>query len=67
MLQRNEKDAENILLKSGFAIGRVEMRYAPNFPPGTILSETPPPGSRVPPGTKIDLSVVGRRPPAQTK
>jgi eukaryotic-like serine/threonine-protein kinase len=48
-------NAKSALNGVGFVVSRVDIQS--DFPQGTVVAEDPPPGTQVPPGSKITLSV----------
>jgi len=53
--------AEDTLRKYEMQLGRIDSRINNDYPPGTILSQTPAANARVPRNTRINLSVSARR------
>ncbi len=52
-------EASKALEKTGFAIGRIAPVPTDSVPAGTILSQSPPPGSKIGPETVFNFQVAG--------
>lgn len=54
------QNVNQVLLKleqAGLKAGPVRYDFRPNWPPGAVLLQDPPPGSRIVPGTEVTLTV----------
>ncbi|HTN73376.1 MAG TPA: PASTA domain-containing protein [Methylomirabilota bacterium] len=53
-------DAEAVLAKAGLQVGKKSTRSSTEVSPGSILSQNPPAGERVPRNTRVDLVLATR-------
>lgn len=53
-------EATNVLLQRGLSIGTLSYRTSTAFMPNTVIDQDPAPGSAVPPGTPVNLVIVGQ-------
>jgi hypothetical protein len=61
------KDAAATLERSGYYVGVIEKRFAPSLPPETVIEQTPPAGTALPPGSKISIVVAVNGAPLSRK
>ena len=61
---QSEDDARATLDKAGFAVGTITRKESTDQDPGTVLSQSPAPGTRAAKGAAVDLTVA--KAPTQT-
>ncbi len=62
-----QQDAETALVQAGLDVGTVTQAYSDTVPAGEVISQNPPTGYHLPPGTVVNLVVsIGPPPPPVT-
>jgi hypothetical protein len=59
-------DALKTLVAAGLALGSTETRVVADAPDGSIITQTPSPGTTVPAGSKVNVTVASTRSPSST-
>ena len=57
-------DALKALVSAGLALGATETRVVADAPEGSIITQTPSPGTSVPAGSKVNVTVASARNPS---
>jgi hypothetical protein len=59
-------DALKALVSAGLALGATETRVVADAPEGSIITQTPSPGTSVPAGSKVNVTVASGRSPSSS-
>ncbi|MCL5103571.1 MAG: protein kinase [Armatimonadetes bacterium] len=65
--ERSEADATELVVRAGFAIGKIKEEYSDKVPVNYVVSQDPPAGMSKAPGSTVDLVVsLGPKPSEET-
>jgi serine/threonine-protein kinase len=57
------EEADSVLVDAGLSLGTAVRRTNRDWPPGTVMAQTPPPGTLSAPGTAVNITLARERNP----